>query len=75
MSSNNKKRKNSTLILIVVLILVVLFCTGLYFRWINWEQQEARVVNSAIPQVRVMTAQPEDGEVSLMLPGFRYSLV
>ena len=69
------KRKGSMiLIVIVVLIIAALFSIGLYFRWVDWREQEERVVNDSIPTVRVMTAQPESEEVLLTLPGFLVGL-
>lgn len=69
-SPGPSRRGSFILVFGLVLMIALLFCIGLYFRWVNWHAQEERVVNQSVPLVRVMTAQAESGEELLTLPGY-----
>jgi multidrug efflux pump subunit AcrA (membrane-fusion protein) len=69
-SPGSNKKGSIILIVSVVLVIALLFSLGLYFRWMGWQEQKGRVVNNSIPNVSVMTAQPESEEIVLTLPGF-----
>jgi RND family efflux transporter MFP subunit len=58
------------LIFLVIIVIVVLFLIGLFYRLEERQELERNVSGQELPVVQVMTAYPDNREVSLTLPSF-----